>query len=79
MEPPKLKLHLVELPDHEATGADCRVWRQHLKCSVPKVAKAMGISTTLLSYLERGLKSWTANRVTEFVYAVKKVKEKKRR
>lgn len=76
MEPPRLKYHLVTVPDNAATGQDCRTWRKFHRVSCARVAKKMGVSTTYLSYMERGINGWTDNRVTEFVFAVKAAKKK---
>lgn len=76
IDPPRIHMQLAQAIDNEATGRDCRTWRNHHKVSLDAVAHHMGISIPMLSMMERGLKGWTANRVTEFVYAVKEAKKR---
>lgn len=65
---------VIQLPDHKATGAWCKQWRKDHKAKQCSVAEEMDIAPSMLSYLERGLKSWTVDTVTLFVRAVRTCK-----
>lgn len=44
--------------DHKAIGAQVRYLRKRYKVTLVTLARHMGISVTLLSFLERGMRSW---------------------
>ncbi len=77
MEPPKLITMLAQVPDNEATGRECRSWRKFHDAKLVATATFMGIGSTMLHYLETGRKTWTQDKVTLFLRAVKQAKNRK--
>lgn len=71
MNEPKIITMQVEAIDHVATGGWCRDWRTEQGPSGSAVAAKLGISAAMISDLERGRRNWTAEKLEEYIDAVK--------
>ena len=72
MNKPKIITKTVSIVDNVATGAAARAFRESIGIPFVEFAKHMGISTSMLSYMETGVRGeWTDDFMNRYIAAVK--------
>lgn len=60
----------ITVPDHEKTGAMMRQRRERAKLSLREVARRLGYSAPYVSQLERGLRTWSDDKLSAYLAAL---------